>query len=143
MTRIFNSDYRDRCRSDRPDPYPVHRRYPGLPQKIIKHPRFGPIDKMIPPQLIIYPPLSALVRTLNKTAQPCRTGNTPRQKFTSFHPKILLSKREYNLFFDKPDPTLNLNIKRTFFILQNKNGPAMPHRHDTQFFPAFQDAACP
>ncbi len=24
MTRIINSDYRDRCRSDRPDPYPVH-----------------------------------------------------------------------------------------------------------------------
>ncbi len=24
MTRIFNSDYRDLCRSDRPDPYPVH-----------------------------------------------------------------------------------------------------------------------
>ncbi len=24
MTRIINSDYRDRCRSGRPDPYPVH-----------------------------------------------------------------------------------------------------------------------
>lgn len=24
MTRIINSDFRDRCRSDRPDPYPVH-----------------------------------------------------------------------------------------------------------------------
>ena len=24
MTRIINSDYRDRCRSDQPDPYPVH-----------------------------------------------------------------------------------------------------------------------
>ncbi|MCP4693788.1 MAG: hypothetical protein GY859_37485, partial [Desulfobacterales bacterium] len=24
MTRIFNSDYRDKCRADRPDPYPVH-----------------------------------------------------------------------------------------------------------------------
>ena len=24
MTRIFSSDWRDHCRSDRPDPYPVH-----------------------------------------------------------------------------------------------------------------------
>lgn len=24
MTRIFNSDYRDRCRRERPDPYPMH-----------------------------------------------------------------------------------------------------------------------
>ncbi len=24
MTRIFNSDYRDKCRADRPDPFPVH-----------------------------------------------------------------------------------------------------------------------
>ncbi len=24
MTRVINSDYRDRYRSDRPDPYPVH-----------------------------------------------------------------------------------------------------------------------
>jgi hypothetical protein len=24
MTRIINSDFRDQCRSDRPDPYPVH-----------------------------------------------------------------------------------------------------------------------